>query len=139
MMCPRLVLLVENNSAETARITRAFQETGPPGRLVHLDDCERALQYLREPQGQKPAFVLLGLDLPDRSAFRFLEAVKADETLRMIPVVILAGSDGKGDVSESFTLGGAGYVTKSADAATLREQTVAILAYWSLSQLPGIP
>ena len=139
MVCPRLILLVENDPADAARITHAFQETGPSGRLVHRDDCERTLQYLHEPQGPKPAFVLLGLDLPDRAAFRFLEAVKADETLRMIPVVVLAGSDEKGDVSASFMLGGAGYMTKSADASTLREQTAAILAYWSLSRLPGIP
>jgi CheY-like chemotaxis protein len=132
-------LLVENDPADAARITRAFQETGPPGRLVHLDDCERALQYLREPHEQKPGFVLLDLDMPDRGAFRFLEAIKRDETLRMIPVVVLAGSDEKCDVSASFALGGAGYVTKSADASTLREQTAAILAYWSLSQLPEIP
>jgi CheY-like chemotaxis protein len=139
MMCPRPVLLVENDSADAARITRAFQETGPSGRLVHLNDGERALQYLREPHGQIPAFVLLGLDMPDRGVFRFLEAIKADETLRMIPVVVLAGSNKKCDVSASFALGGAGYVTKSADASTLREQTAAILAYWSLSRLPGIP
>jgi CheY-like chemotaxis protein len=139
MVCPRPVLLVENNPAEAARITLAFQETGPAGWLVHLDDCEHALEYLREPPGQESGFVLLSLDMPDRGAFRFLEAVKADETLRMIPVVVLAGSDEECDVSASFTLGGAGYVAKSADASTLREQTVAILAYWSLSRLPRIP
>jgi CheY-like chemotaxis protein len=138
MICPRPVLLVEHNPADAARITRAFQETGPSGGLVHLDDCERALQYLREPDGQRTGFVLLGLDMPDGGAFRFLEAVKADETLRMIPVVVLAESGEKCAVSASFTLGGAGYVTKSADASTLREQTAAILAYWSLSQLPRI-
>jgi len=127
---------VENNPADAARIVHAFQEAGLSEQLVYRDDDAHALQYLKEPNGHKPALILLALSLPDRGAFRFLEAVKTDEALRMIPVVVLAEANEKCDVSASFALGGVGYVTRSADASILREQTAAILAYWSLSQLP---
>jgi CheY-like chemotaxis protein len=135
MAYPKQVVLVENNQADAALIARVFQAK-VWGRLAHFDDCQRALMHLRSRPQEKPMLILLALNMPDGSAFHFLEALKADETLRMIPVVALAESNEKSEVSASFALGAAGYMIKSADPAKLHEDMAAVCTYWALSELP---
>lgn len=132
----RQVVLVESNPADAALITRVFQETRAWNRLAHFDNCRLALLHLRSRSEEKPLLILLALHMPEGSALPFLETLKADETLKMIPVVVLAESSEKDEVAASFTLGVAGYMIKSADPVKLCEDVTAIRTYWALSQFP---
>jgi CheY-like chemotaxis protein len=133
---PRQVVLVESNPADAALIAGVFQEAKSWNRLVHFDDCQRALTHLRGRPEEKPMLILLAWNGPDGSVFHFLEALRADETLRMIPVVVLGQSRERHDFSTIFALGVAGYMIKSADPAKLQEEVAAICTYWALSELP---
>jgi CheY-like chemotaxis protein len=136
MACLRQVMLVENNPADAALVTRVFDEAKARNRLIHFDDCQQALTHLQSRSAKKPTLILVALKASDRGALQFLAALKEDETLRMIPVVALAESGEPQDVSASFARGVAGYIMKSADPAKLREDITAICTYWALSQSP---
>lgn len=136
---PKLVVLVENNPVDAAMIARTFEATEARHRLVHFANFQQAWAYLHGGDHEMPMLVLLALNARDGNAFLFLERLKADETLKLIPVVILALSDDEGDVTASFALGAAGYVVKSADPEKLREEVAALCTYWSLSQAPRRP
>jgi CheY-like chemotaxis protein len=129
-------MVVEDNLADAELITEAFQDGACPAEVVHISDCERALRYLCHRPGRLPALILLALRLTPWNGLRFLEAVKADERLKMIPVLALAESSEPRDVSRCYTLGIAGYVVKPRDRASLREGISTIRAYWTLSRLP---
>jgi CheY-like chemotaxis protein len=135
-MNTRVVLLVEDNPTDATLIAQAVQDGTVPARVVHVSDCERALEFLRSRPEKMPSLIMLALDSPGSSAFNFLETIKADETLKAIPVIGLARSNEPSDVSEGFAHAIAGYIVKSGEPTRLREEIATIRAYWTLSRLP---
>jgi CheY-like chemotaxis protein len=104
--------------------------------LVHVTSSEEALAYLQSETEEKPFLILLDLNMPRMSGTELLEAIKKDETLRTIPVVVLTTSEEPSDVVASFGWSVAGYVVKPLDYTRFRETVQAIDSYWNLSQLP---
>jgi CheY-like chemotaxis protein len=104
--------------------------------VVHFPCAQEALAHLRSPATSRPALILLDLSLPGTSGLEFIQVVKDDPCLRNIPIVVLTGSNQPCDIHESFDLGIAGYMVKSARYDGLVETIRAIQNYWSLSQFP---
>jgi CheY-like chemotaxis protein len=81
-----------------------------------VNDGDDALAYLRRQQpftnATRPDVMLLDLNMPRMSGHEVLREVKADESLRSIPVVILTTSQAPSDVRESYTRHANAYVTK---------------------------
>lgn len=130
------ILLVDSDVADAMMVSRAFTELETARPLVHTTSSEEALLYLKSSNGRMPCLILLDLGSPRVSSFDFLEAIKADEALSEIPVVMLAESDEQEDVLGSFQLGAVGYMVKSDDYADFFETIRTIYIYWSLSESP---
>ncbi|MFD6179577.1 response regulator, partial [Isoptericola sp. NPDC060282] len=62
-----------------------------------------------------PDLILLDLNLPRMDGREVLAAVKADERLKHIPVVVLTTSEAEEDVLRSYSLHANAYVTKPVD------------------------
>ncbi len=126
------VLLVEDNPAD-ADLTRETLEAGK----LHIDlsvaiDGEQALQMLKASYaaGTKPDLILLDLNLPRKGGRQILAEIKADESLRHIPVVILTSSDAERDVAQSYTLGANCYITKPVDLRAFQSIVAAVEDFW---------
>jgi CheY-like chemotaxis protein len=113
---PIEVLLVEDDPGDVL-ITR---EALVGSKLVHnlhvVDNGEQAVDFLRR-QGDyhdvpRPDLILLDLNLPRLDGREVLARIKADESLRQIPVVILTTSNAEEDVLRSYDLHANAYVTK---------------------------
>ena len=130
------LLLVEDNIVDAMSIKRALQELGASSRLVHVTSGEEALAHLTSQQHPRPSLILLDLNMPRMSGIELLQAIKSDETLLTIPVIVLTTSDERTDILDSFGFSVAGYVVKPFDFAQFRETVKAIDSYWRLSQLP---
>jgi DNA-binding NarL/FixJ family response regulator len=131
----RQVVLVDNDPVTAALTAGAFRAR-VWDRLVHFDNAHRALAHLRDRHPETPVLILLAWSVPGSRAF--LEALKADAALALIPVVILAESNEEPEVSAGFALGAAGCLIKSADPERLREDLAALCSYWALSELPRL-
>ena len=134
-----VVWLVDDDLEDAKLIMQALQETMPPARVVHLSDCEYAWGCLQSRPERKPSLLLVGLNAPGAKAFQFLKMIKADETLKTLPIVALAKSREECDVLAGYELGLAGYIVKSEDRARLCEEMAIICAYWTLSLTPRMP
>jgi CheY-like chemotaxis protein len=113
------VLLIEDDPGD-ALITR---EALASGKVLHhlevVDNGEAALAYLRQ-EGEYsgavlPDLIFLDLNLPRVNGHEVLAIVKADESLRHIPVVVLTTSNAEEDVLRSYDLHANAYVTKPVD------------------------
>ena len=62
-----------------------------------------------------PDLILLDLNLPKMDGREVLAAIKEDERLRSIPVVVLTTSEAEEDVIRSYSLHANAYVTKPVD------------------------
>ena len=131
------ILLVEDDSVDTMTIQRALNELEVPNKLVCKVNGKEALEHLGTASNEKPCIILLDLNMPKMNGFEFLKIVKADDSLKKVPVVVLTTSGDKTDILESFKLGVAGYVVKPINYKEFVEKIGAINFYWTLSELPN--
>lgn len=79
-------------------------------------DGVETLKFLRkeDPFGDaiRPDLILLDLNMPRIDGRELLQELKADESLKLIPVVVLITSDAEKDIVESYELQASCYVTK---------------------------
>ncbi len=113
------VLLVEDDPGDVLMTREAFEDNKVANRLAVVSDGVSAMEYLRK-QGPyadapTPDLVLLDLNLPRMDGREVLQALKEDEELRRIPVVVLTTSEAEEDVLRSYSLHANAYVTKPVD------------------------
>jgi CheY-like chemotaxis protein len=134
--CTRPILLVEDDEVDAMSVERALRDINVTNRLHAARDGEEALAHLRDAEGAKPCLILLDLNMPRMDGIEFLRRVKADASLRRIPVVVLTSSREEQDRAESFDLGVAGYILKPVNYQRFVEVMRTIDMYWTLSELP---
>jgi len=129
-------LLIEDDQVDVMTIKRALRDIQVSNPMVHVENGEDALAYLRDPVNTKPCIILLDLNMPIMSGIEFLQIAKQDPQLRRFPVIVLTTSEEQQDKVNSFDLGVAGYMAKPVDYKQFVEVMRSIDLYWSISELP---
>jgi CheY-like chemotaxis protein len=132
----RPILLVEDDQVDKMTVVRALKEIHVTNPLIHRENGEEAVHYLQDPASEKPCIVLLDLNMPIMNGLEFLKAVKNDDKLKRIPIVVLTTSEEQQDKINSFDLGVAGYMAKPVDYRQFVEVMRSIDAYWTISEMP---
>ena len=114
----RPILLVEDNVNDIELTLIALEKTRLANPVVSIRDGAEALDYLRregqyaERKDENPAVILLDKKLPKIDGHEVLKAVRADDKLKRIPVVMLTSSREEKDLLRSYDLGVNAYVVK---------------------------
>jgi chemotaxis family two-component system response regulator Rcp1 len=74
--------------------------------------------------------ILLDLNLPRKDGRQVLAEIKADNSLKAIPVVILTASRAEQDVARAYQLNANCFITKPVDFDQFLEVVRAIEAFW---------
>ncbi|MEM9368892.1 MAG: response regulator [Planctomycetota bacterium] len=113
------ILLVEDSEADAELTTRALQKGPLNSAIHHVTDGVEAMDYLRcqgkYGSARRPDLILLDLNMPRMNGKEVLKELSVDETLRLIPVVILTTSDYERDVLDSYGLNSNAYIVKPVD------------------------
>ena len=113
------VLLVEDDPGDVVLIREAFEFNKVHNTLHVASDGVEALDFLyrrnAHADAPRPDLVLLDLNLPRKDGREVLEEVKADPSLRTIPIVVLTTSEAEEDILRSYDLHANAYVTKPVD------------------------
>ena len=72
-------------------------------------------------------FVVSDINMPNMNGFDLLKAIKADENLKRLPVLMVTAEARKEDILLAAQSGAAGYVVKPFTKATLEEKVTKIL------------
>lgn len=128
------VLLVEDSPGDARLFHVAFAASDVPGTLHHASDGEAALAFLRgegEPERAPDVdLVVLDLDLPDTHGAEIIGAVRADPSLRTIPVIVLSSSAEPDHVEEAYERGANAYLVKRDDFDELLALVESIGEFW---------
>jgi CheY-like chemotaxis protein len=122
------MLIVEDNPDDERLATRTFQRMNRVERWEVARDGEEALDKLKNEE--KPALVLLDLKLPRLSGFEVLTAMRDDERLRTVPVVVLTSSDEKTDLAACYEMGCNAFVRKPVDYEQYTHDLRNTLDFW---------
>jgi len=129
-----VILVVEDDPDDREMLARAFRKAKVEIPLRFAVDGDEAVAILgeatRNPADTSPLVVLLDLKLPRRSGFEVLEWIKAHESLRRVPVIVLTSSREKADLERAYDLGANSYLVKPTRPDSLLRMVEQIHAYW---------
>lgn len=138
------ILLVEDNPDDVEITQRALSKIRLANRLHVVRDGEEALKFLRH-QGEfedhagapRPDLILLDLNLPKVNGKEVLTAIRHDEALATIPVIMLTASSRDEDIIESYRLGTNTFIQKPVEFDKFLHALDVIGEYWMLiAKLP---
>jgi CheY-like chemotaxis protein len=117
MRCP-VVISVEDDDGSYAVLRELLQEGYPDVRVERARNGSEALKKLNS-MAQDPSvevrLVLLDVRLPGMSGFEILTAVRDNESLRRVPIVVLTGKAEEADRLACLENGAQDYVEKPWD------------------------
>jgi len=136
------ILLVEDNEGDIVLTIEALKDAKAGNSVVVVRDGEEAMQYLLKQEKYKnaetPDIILLDINLPKMNGKEVLEGIKKNETLKIIPVIMLTTSNSEKDILDSYRNHANCYVTKSPDFQKFMEIVDMIVNFWlRIVQLPN--
>ena len=139
----KTILLAEDNPMEVELTLEALSANKLINQVVVARDGVEAMEFLRcegkfnlRKKGN-PAVVLLDIKMPRMDGLEVLQAIRNDEKLKMIPVVMLTSSREEQDLMRSYLLGVNAYVVKPVDFKKFIDAVKQIGVFWALlNELP---
>jgi CheY-like chemotaxis protein len=139
----RTILLAEDNPKDVELTLEALSEHNLANHVVVVKDGVEAMEYLRYEGNYKlrnqgnPAVLLLDIKMPRMDGIEVLKAIRSDDKLKTIPVVILTSSREESDLIKSYELGVNAYVVKPVNFKDFIEAIKQIGIFWALlNELP---
>lgn len=136
------ILLVEDDKRDLELTLIALERSQLANEVVVVRDGAQALEYLNRqgdhaerPEGN-PAVILLDLKLPKVNGLEVLESVRATESLRSVPVVMLTSSQEESDLLKSYRLGVNAYVVKPVEFKQFVSAISDLGVFWAVLNEP---
>ena len=119
-----LKFLIVDDFSTMRRIVRGLlKEMG----CHHAEEAEDGVVALSLLKNGKFDFVVSDINMPNMNGFDLLKAIKADDHLKHLPVLMVTAEARKEDILLAAHNGAAGYIVKPFTKATLEEKLQKIL------------
>lgn len=127
-----LVAIIEDDADAAFLLRRLLAKTQLPHEVTHLDDGEKALEFLTErfaetaDQAQVPDLILLDIKMPKLNGFEVLEWIRSTAHLS-VPVIVMSTSDDPNDQQRALKLGADAFVSKFPNANDFQTLVIKLL------------
>jgi two-component system, chemotaxis family, chemotaxis protein CheY len=119
-----LKFLVVDDFSTMRRIVRGLLKEMGCNNVEEAEDGSAALSMLKNGRFD---FVVSDINMPNMTGFDLLDAIKKDETLKHLPVLMVTAEARKEDIVRAAQSGAAGYIVKPFTKATLEEKVTKIM------------
>jgi len=135
------VLLVEDSPGDVRLTQEALRDANRAVRLHVVVDGVEAMAFLkregRHVRAPRPELILLDLNLPKMDGREVLAQIKADESLRTIPTIILTTSEAEADITKSYQLRANCFLSKPVELEAFESLVKSINDFWLMkAKLP---
>jgi len=131
------ILLIEDNEDHAELVRRSFADNHVANQIYHVKDGEEALSYLFRRgnysdlgNSPMPNLILLDLRLPKVDGIEVLREIKASESHKSIPVVILTSSSAENDIALAYSNYANSYLVKPVDFEKFTTMMKDLGYYW---------
>lgn len=111
-------LVVDDFSTMRRIVRNLLKELG----FTNVDEAEDGVVALGKLKGSNFEFVVTDWNMPNMSGLELLKAIRADASLKHLPVLMVTAEAKKENIIEAAQAGASGYVVKPFTAATLEEK-----------------
>jgi chemotaxis family two-component system response regulator Rcp1 len=127
-----LLLLIEDNEADVDLTRDSLLDYAKDIEVEVAGDGAVAMDYLMRPADENvlPRLIMLDLNLPRLDGRHVLRAVKSDQILRRIPVIVFSSSTAQRDIADCYDLGASCYLCKPIDLVSYREMVRTVERFW---------
>jgi len=136
------ILLVEDDPADVELTLQALEDNHLANRVAVVENGEEALDYLyrrgkfKMRSGGNPIVVLLDNKMPKVNGLEVLKTIKADEHLKIIPIVVLTSSRETPDLVEFYKYGVNAYVVKPVEFSEFMKAIKHLGIFWAAINEP---
>ena len=116
--------LIVDDFSTMRRIVRGLLKEIGYNNAEEAEDGAVALNMLKN---AKFDFVVSDINMPNMNGFELLAAIKKDESLKHLPVLMVTAEARKEDIVRAAQDGAAGYIVKPFTKATLEEKVQKIM------------
>jgi len=131
---PIEILLADDSATDVMLAEEALEHAKVRNHLHVVKDGVETMAFLRQERQYagkpRPDLILLDLNMPRKDGREVLAEVKADASLRTIPVVVLTTSQAQEDVLSSYGLHANCYISKPVDFDQFANVVRAIDQFW---------
>jgi len=124
MSNPELKFLIVDDFSTMRRIVKGLLKEIGYHNADEAEDGAAALQMLKAAHYD---FVVSDINMPNMNGFDLLKAIKADDSLKHLPVLMVTAEARKEDIVLAAQIGAAGYIVKPFTKATLEEKILKIM------------
>ena len=111
-------LVVDDFSTMRRIVRNLLKELG----FTNVDEAEDGVAALGKLKGGNFEFVVSDWNMPNMTGLELLKAIRADASLKHLPVLMVTAEAKKENIIEAAQAGASGYVVKPFTAATLEEK-----------------
>jgi len=94
---------------------------------AHADEAEDGQVALAKLKSAAFDFVVSDINMPNMNGFQLLQSIRADESLKGLPVLMVTAEARKEDIVTAAQSGASGYIVKPFTKATLEEKVQKIM------------
>lgn len=134
----KTILLVEDNPQDVELTIEALSSHKLANNVVAVNDGVEAMEYLNcegkfinRPK-TNPAVILLDIKMPRMDGIEVLTAIKSDNKLKTIPIVMLTSSREEPDLKRCYDIGVNAYVVKPVNFKEFIDAVSEIGFFWAL-------
>jgi chemotaxis family two-component system response regulator Rcp1 len=128
------ILLVEDSPGDIRLTVEAFRDANPAVHIIVVRDGTEAMAYLRQlgiyVLAPRPDLILLDLNMPKMDGREVLALIKADESLKLIPTVILTTSAEEADIVHSYKHHANCYLQKPVELQKFEDLVKSVNNFW---------
>jgi CheY-like chemotaxis protein len=131
MLKKKTFFIVDDDVDDQELFVEAVNEVDRSIACISVSNGEEALDVLRNQKIELPDMIFLDLNMPRLSGKQCLAALKRENHLKDIPVVIYSTSSERRDIEETARLGAAHFLTKPNKFADLCKEVLYVVAKFS--------
>lgn len=136
------ILLVEDNEGDIILTTEALEEGSIDKNINIVMNGKDAIDYVfkdgKYQNAIRPDLILLDVNLPLKSGYEVLKAIKNNHDTKLIPVIMLTTSSSENDINISYSNHANCFITKPVDIKDFYIAMAKIEQFWlNLVLLPS--
>jgi len=141
-----VILIADDDAEDRMLLQEALDESRLKNDIQFVENGEELMDYLHnrgnfsdKTKFPSPGLILLDLNMPKKDGREALKEIKADETLKVIPIVVLTTSKAEEDILRTYDMGVSSFITKPVTFTSLVDVMKTLSKYWfEIVELPKI-